>query len=91
MRPLFVAVLVAAPLVGRAEEPPRAAAPRVEVTRDGHGARRYTFKDPLELSVRAHLPRVFYILPRTGVGYDDAALDESLVVRIRQAVDHDPF
>lgn len=94
MKAPFVAVLVAAvvavPLVGRGE--PRAKAPRVEVTRDGRGLRRYTFKDPLELSARARLPRVFYVLERTPVDYDGgAARDESMVARIRQAVDHDPF
>ena len=71
------------------EEP--ADSPKVQVERGAGGKKVYVIKTGFVIEGRIQKPNAFYVLQRSQINYDWAALKQEFVPRILDAVRKSPF
>jgi hypothetical protein len=66
-------------------------APKVKVERGAGGKKVYVIKTGFVIEGRIQKPNAFYVLQRSQINYDWAALKQQFVPRILEAVNKSPF
>jgi hypothetical protein len=75
--------------VSKKEEGPES--PKVQVERGAGGKKVYVIKTGFVIEGRIQKPNAFYVLQRSQINYDWAALKQRFVPRIVEAVNKSPF
>ncbi len=74
-----------------AEEKKEEDAPKVKVERGAGGKKVYVIKTGFVIEGRIQKPNAFYVLQRSQINYDWAALKQDFVPNITEAVKKHPF
>jgi hypothetical protein len=75
----------------KAEEKKEDDAPKVKVERGAGGKKVYVIKTGFVIEGRIQKPNAFYVLQRSQINYDWAALKQDFVPNITEAVKKHPF
>jgi hypothetical protein len=87
-------LLVAAPVVARAQDPPAdaaAAAPKVKVERSASGQKIFRITEGIVVEGKIQKPNAFYVLQRSAIDYDWESLKQDFLPKILEATSHHPF
>ena len=88
---LIAAPAWAQPKLDNKDKPKEPDAPKVKVQRGKGGKKVYVIKTGFVIEGRIQKPNAFYVLQRSQINYDWAALKQRFVPRILDAVKKSPF